>query len=208
MAGLFSKFRERSNQTAQVTELGGGIHDNVEIVHFQKDVKSVGDYKRYLLTKFKKFDEDGNAIGEFTNSYIELDPSSSYIDFKVESLLKQLHNLAVALFGDEWRDHFDPFKGLLKKEADAHHEKVKAKLKTRAFVKELEKNILDQVEAFMEEYFENKDEEKFSLKLVYNKNGYLQIPNGKFIKREGDDSIVLNLSDNEMSNIKKFSSKQ
>ena len=203
--GLLQKFKERSNKTAKTQDLSGGIHKNVRLVDFTEDIESRGDYKRYLFMKFKKYDNEGNPVGEFSTSFMELDPSSSFIDFKVKLLLKQTHNLAVALFGEDgWKDIYDPLATLLESAEEAHHMQLNKKLSKRAFVQQLEKQVKESVGVFMTKYLEEGKDAEFVLKLVYNDKGYVGIPSGLFIQDQQDKKIRLSLSDSETSLIKKY----
>jgi len=201
---ILKKFKERSNKTAKTKGLPGGVHKNVELTDFAKDVESSGSIKRYLLLKFKQYDDENNPVGEFSSSYMQLDPTSRYIDLNVKSLLVQTQNLAEALFGDAWIKEYDPLKGLIDDETDATYAQLTAKLEKRPFVVALEKNIKDGVETFVEKYLEENNGSRFVLKLVYNDKGYVGFPRGKFIQNEKDKKIYLTLTESEKSLIKKF----
>ena len=201
--GILNRFKERQKKTAKTSNLPGGIHKNVIFVDFKKDIEKKGDFNKYLFMKFKKIDEDGNPMGEFANSFIELDVTSNYLDFKTKMLLVQMHNLAVALFGDEWENKFDPLTGLIEDD-EYHHTILHAKLEKRAFVRKLEESVKDGVDAFVNEYFETTADKKFVLKIVFNDKGYVNLPSGAFIQNQEDSKIKLALNDKEKSLIKKY----
>ena len=200
--GILSRLNKIANKTAKTSELPGGIHEDIELVDFRKDVQSNSNYKRYLLLKFKQM-KDGKAVGEYTHSFMELVPSSQYLSSKVETLLVQTHSLAVALYGDDWVNHYDPFQGLLESPQEAKKLNVDSKIERRAFTKDLEQNVKDQVEKFVNNYLENNPNKKFRLKLVYNDKGYINIPNYKFIENMEDDTTMI-LSDKDKMLINKF----
>jgi len=200
---ILKRFKDRQKKTAKTASLPGGIHENVDFVDFKKDLDKKGDFNKYLFMKFKKFDDEGNPIGEFATSFMELDTTSSYLDFKTKILLVQMHNLAVALFGDEWEKKFDPLKGLVE-EDECHYKTLHAKLEKRVFVRALETNVKDGIEELVNEYFENGGDKRFVIKIVYNDKGYVNLPNGPFIQDQADDKIKLSLTDKEISLIKKF----
>jgi hypothetical protein len=202
--GLIQKFKERSNKTAKTSDLSGGIHKNINLVDFSEDIELKGDYKRYLFMKFKQIDAEGNPLGEFSTSFMELDPTSNYLDFKVKLLLKQTHNLAVAMYGDEWKDNYDPLAGLIKDEKEAHHTNFEKLLNKRAFVKELEKQVKEKTGEFIEKFMEKSADKKFILKIVYNDKGYVGLPSDNFIQDQTDTKLRLSLSDKEKSLIKKY----
>jgi len=201
--GILDRYKERSKKTSKSSNLEGGIHENVAFVDFKKDLSKKGNFNKYLFMKFKKFSEDGTPLGEFATSFMELDVTSNFLDFKTKLLLIQTHNLAVAMFGDEWENKYDPLDGLIE-EDETHYTKVHAKLDKRAFVRSLEANVKDGVERFVEEYFELEEDKRFILKLVYNDKGYVNLPSGIFIQNQEDKKVRLSLSEKEESLIKKF----
>jgi len=201
--GILQRFKERSNKTAKTSNLQGGVHKNVIFVDFKEDLEKKGDLNRYLFMKFKKLDEEGNPEGEFSNSFIELDVTSNYLEFKVKLLLTQTANLAEAMFGAKWEEKYDPLYGIIE-EDEYHYTKVHAKLEKRAFVRELEKHVKEGVGKFINEFFETDADKKFILKLIYNDKGYVNLPSGMFIQAQSDKKFKLQLSDKEKSLIKKF----
>jgi len=201
--GILQRFKERSNKTAKTSNLQGGVHKNVVLVDFKEELEKKGDLNRYMFMKFKKLDEDGNPEGEFSNSFIELDVTSNYLEFKVKMLLTQTANLAEAMFGSAWENKYDPLQGIIE-EDEYHYTKVHAKLEKRAFVRELEKHVKTGVGEFINEFFETDADRKFILKLIYNDKGYVNLPSGMFIQAQSDKKFKLQLSDKEKSLIKKF----
>ena len=200
---ILNKFKKSVNKTSVSTQLPGGIHDFISLVEYVKERESFGGYKRYLILKFKKSDDEGNTLGEFTHSFMEIDASSDYVGMKVENLLVQTQSLAEALFGDEWVEKYDPLVDLLDDVADAKRNALNSKLKKREFVKSVESAVKDQVMIFLDEFSELNNEKKFRLKLVYNDKGYINIPNYKFIEPMDTKSTMI-LSDKDKSLIKKF----
>jgi len=200
---ILNKFKKIVNKTAKSSQLPGGIHDNVTLVEYKKELESFGGFNRYLLLKFKKTDSDGNTVGEFTHSFMEIDASSDYVEMKVENLLVQTHSLAEALFGDNWEDKYDPLKDLVNDAEEAKRNNFNSKLAKRDFVKSVEKAVKDQVIEFLDDFSTEEEEKKFRLKLVYNDKGYINLPNYKFIEPMDVKSSMV-LSDKDKSLIKKY----
>jgi len=182
---VLNKLKNLANKTAKASQLSGGIHEGVKLVEFKEEIDSYGDYNRYLMFKFKKFNEKGETVGEFTHSFMEIDSSSEYVDMKVENLLVQTQSLVEALIGEAWLDKYDPLKGIVNSEQEAKKNALAPKLERRSTVKALEKNVISQVAEIVTEFLASDDAETtFRLKLVYNDKGYINIPNYKFIERE------------------------
>ena len=200
---ILNKFKKIVNKTAKSSQLPGGIHENISLVEYKKELEAFGGYKRYLLLKFKKTDKEGNTVGEFTHSFMEIDPSSDYVEMKIENLLVQTQSLAEALFGDEWENIYDPLKSLLDDHTDAKRAAFNPRLSKRDFVKSVEKNVKDQVIEFLDIFSGKDSENKFRLKLVYNDKGYINLPNYKFIEPMTEESSMI-LSDKDKSLIKKY----
>lgn len=204
MEDLIARIKRRSSTSAKSDEMKGGIHGNMELTSFRGAAEKLGDYNRYLNMKFKKINSKGEALGEFSTSFTELDIHSEYLDFKIKMLLKQTHNLAVAMYGDDWRDEYDPLKGLLKEEKDAEYVNVVPKYNSNKFLRALEKNVIAQVTAFTEKFMQSNGEKKFQIKLVYNDKGYVNIPAGDFIVSQDAPATELVMNDKEKGLIKKY----
>lgn len=201
--GILERFRNRSNKTAKAANLDGGIHKNIMLTDFKENLEKRGDFNRYLFMKFKQFDADGTPTGEFSNSFIELDVTSNFLEFKTKLLLTQTQAIAEAMFGPDWVDKYDPLTGLIE-EDEFHYKKVHSKLEKRAFVRALEARVKEDTGKFINEFFEGDADKKFLLKITYNDKGYVGLPADKFIQSQGDSKLKLHLTDKEKSLIKKY----
>jgi hypothetical protein len=204
MEDLIAKIKRRSSKSAKTTGLKAGIHKNMELVSFKGPAERLGDYTRYLSMKFKKISEDGEPLGEFSASFTELDLHSEYLDFKVKMLLKHTYYLAVAMYGEKWRDVYDPLRDLVSSEAEAKWVNVASAQTSNKFLRALEKNVISQVTAFVEKFMEENGDKKFEMKLVYNDKGYVNLPSSEYINDQENPTFKLSLSDKEKSLIKKY----
>lgn len=205
MSDLIAKIKRRSNETAKTLNLKGGIHTGIKLVGFTGKAERIGEYTRYLHFKFKKFDADGNPIGEFSTSFTELDMHSEYLDFKIKMLLTQTQNLIEALYGEAWEEKYDPIKGLVETREEAIFGSFMSKVNKVKFTRKLEKAVISQVIELVENFIDEKTDVEFTLKLIHNDKGFVNLPTGKFIHKTGDKKAAkLVLSDKEQLLIKKY----
>lgn len=188
------------------TSLSEGVHENVKLLSV--DINKRKDYngntiKKQLFLKFKKYNKDGEDVGEKEISFFLLDTTKEAVVRHLRSYVSQVFSILTMyytedeLLADEGDNIFDPFKelydpeiheiGAVDAESDFSFDNIKSKvLKKGVDFKAIEKAVNKRFFELVEDKIGSKSQ-AFRLKLEESSDGkYIQIPlYSKFIEREG-----------------------
>lgn len=187
------------NEQSTSTSLPAGVHENVKLVsvNTKRRKDNQGNLiKKQLFLKFKKFDKEGEDIGESDVSFFLVDPSRDMAIDNLHSFISQVREiLSVFYTTEEISAKFDPLAVLYDAEKDAGDEDAtaqdflfgsikKARLKKSSSFTAVEEAICEQF-GNMVEGKTGFESEGFRFKLEESKDAkYIQIPRySTFIER-------------------------
>jgi len=191
---------------ASSSELDAAVHENVRLVDVDISTRKDGNgnaIKKQLFLKFKKYDENGEDIGEKEISFFKLDPTrESVINNLATYLLQTKEILELYLEPDAIKEAFDPLRALWNEdtmdEKDFGYDSIKKKvLKKAAAFKAIEEAISSQFLALIKDHI-GYESEYFRFKLVESNDAkYIEIPRfDRFVERASIERKNSNLLNN------------
>jgi len=197
------------NEEASSSGLGAGVHERVKLISIDPERRKDNNgnlIKKQLFLKFKKFNKDGNDIGEKEISFFLIDPTRDSAINNLHSFLAQTSELlSIFLTDEEIEKGFNPLATLYdaekdkrkdeEVEADYEYDTIKkAVLKKSAQFTTVEKAVCEQFNALLNDIV-GFDSPSFRLRLEESKDAkYIQIPRfDRFVEKAGikkEDSVL------------------
>jgi len=177
---------------ASSSELEAGVHENVRLVSISTEKRHDNNgnpIKKQLYLRFKKYDAEGNDVGEKDISFFLLDPARDSVMSNMMTFILQTREILQIFYEDsEITEKFDPIRAVW---ADTHKEEfytydaLKGKvLKKAAQYKAIESAVCTQFEDLLEPMI-GFDSSFFRFKLVESTDAkYIELPRyDRFIER-------------------------
>ena len=172
---------------ASSQELKAGIHENVRLVSAfterKRDRVTNALIKKQVFLKFKKFDTEGNDIGEKDISFFLVDPNRDSVISDLRNFLVQLKEILTIYYTDEeMAESFDPIKALVGDEDVNADDFLFDNIKKNVFKNKSKNYAIIEAEAakLFGEMLEPKigmESDQFRLKLVDSRNKeFIQLP--------------------------------
>ena len=189
---------------ASSSELDAGVHENVRLISISTEKRHDNNgntIKKQLYLKFKKYDKEGEDVGEKEISFFLLDPTRDSVISNMTSFIMQTREILQVFYTDsEISESFDPLRAVWEKDHKDdfyNHDNLKSKvLKKAAQYKAIEQAVCEQFEKLLEPMI-GYNSTAFRFKLVESNDAkYIEMPRyARFIERasvERKNSTLLN----------------